>query len=286
MSDLTRMELIDNFLKKVKDNPEYNTEEPDYDMLLDDWDGYDDQVYIQNKGDSIVFWEGWVDSCWKAAFQKEQYKGLKKSEVINKIIEERFPRIAEEFDMEIIDYGYIDNDGYIMYIEMKLKDKPTEKNISEYNSFSQLTDKDLYDIANWALFKEGYMLYDELTDDEAIDEIVNDFNLLLKSNYPEGFKNVPNVLTLYRIVKLKSSDELNKSKLGMSWFSDKERIEDKNFIDQLFNTNQNLYLITAEVPISNIDIPRSMVQRVMSYIENEVVIKDDTNISIIDLKKL
>ena len=119
MSDLTRMELIDNFLKKVEDNPEYNTEDPDYDMLLDDWDGYDDQVYIQNKDDSIVFWEGWVKSCWDAAFNKEQYKGLKKSEVINKIIEERFPRIADEFDMDIIDYGYIDNDGYIMYIEMK-----------------------------------------------------------------------------------------------------------------------------------------------------------------------
>jgi hypothetical protein len=119
MSDLTRMELIDNFLQKVKDNPEYNTEEPDYDMLLDDWDGYDDQVYIQNKGESIVFWEGWVSSCWEAAFKKPQYKGLKKSEVIDKIIDERFPRIAEEFGMEIIDYGFFDDDGFIMYIEMK-----------------------------------------------------------------------------------------------------------------------------------------------------------------------
>ena len=121
MSDLTRMELIDNFLKKVKDNPEYNTEDPDYDMLLDDWDGYDDQVYIQNKGDSIVFWEGWVDSCWNATFEKKEYKGLEKFEVINKIIEKRFPRIAKEFGMEIVPkkYGYIDNDGYIMYIEMK-----------------------------------------------------------------------------------------------------------------------------------------------------------------------
>jgi hypothetical protein len=119
MSDLTRMELIDNFLQKVKDNPEYNIEEPDYDMLLDDWDGYDDQVYIQNKGESIVFWEGWVSSCWEAAFKKPQYKGLKKSEVIDKIIDERFPRIAEEFGMEIIDYGFFDDDGFIMYIEMK-----------------------------------------------------------------------------------------------------------------------------------------------------------------------
>jgi hypothetical protein len=119
MSDLTRMELIDNFLQKLNENPEYNTEEPDYDMLLDDWDGYDDQVYIQNKGESIVFWEGWVSSCWEAAFKKPQYKGLKKSEVIDKIIDERFPRIAEEFGMEIIDYGFFDDDGFIMYIEMK-----------------------------------------------------------------------------------------------------------------------------------------------------------------------
>ena len=119
VSDKIRMELIKDFLQKLKKNPKYNSEEPDYDMLLDDWDGYDDQVYIQNKGKSIVFWEGWVSSCWEAAFQKPQYKGLKKSKVIDKIIEERFPRIAEKCGMEIIDSGYIDGDGYIMYIEMK-----------------------------------------------------------------------------------------------------------------------------------------------------------------------
>ena len=49
MSDITRMEIIDNFFKQVNENPNYNTEEPDYGMLLDDWGGYDDQVYIQNK---------------------------------------------------------------------------------------------------------------------------------------------------------------------------------------------------------------------------------------------
>ena len=69
ISDITRMEIIDNFFNRVNENPNYNTEEPDYDMLLDDWDGYDDQVYIQNKldEDTIVFYEGWVDSCWSAA---------------------------------------------------------------------------------------------------------------------------------------------------------------------------------------------------------------------------
>ena len=32
----------------------------------------------------------------------------------------------------------------------------------QYRSFKDLTDSDLYDIANWAIFKEGYILYDDL----------------------------------------------------------------------------------------------------------------------------
>jgi len=121
ISDITRMEIIDNFFNQVNENPNFNTEEPDYDMLLDDWDGYDDQIYIQNKldEDTIVFYEGWVDSCWSAAYNKPQYKGMKKTEVIKDIITNRFPRIGEEFNMTIKDYGYVNNDGYIMYVVLK-----------------------------------------------------------------------------------------------------------------------------------------------------------------------
>lgn len=156
----------------------------------------------------------------------------------------------------------------------------------QYNSFSNLTEKNLYDIAKWSLFDGGYILYDELSNEDAIEEIINDFKLLLNSNYPDGFKNTPSVLTLYRIVKLNNPKELNRENLGGSWFSNKERIEDKNFIDQLFNRSINLYIITAEVPLSKVDIPRSLIQRVTSYIENEIVLNDDTNIKIISLDKI
>lgn len=123
MSDITRMEIIDGFLKQVQEDPNYNIDEPDYDMLLDDWDGYDDQVYIQNKlnENKIIFYEGWVNSCWNAVYQKPQYEGLSKKEVIEDIITKRFPRIADEFNMEIDDYGYIDDGGYIMYVTLKNK---------------------------------------------------------------------------------------------------------------------------------------------------------------------
>jgi len=122
MSDITRMEIIDSFLRKVENDSEFNTEEPDYDMLIDDWNGYEDQVYIQNKLDEgrIIFYEGWVDNCWKAIKIKPEYKGMNKKEVIENIITKRFPRIAEEFNMVIDDYGYFNNETeYIMYVILK-----------------------------------------------------------------------------------------------------------------------------------------------------------------------
>ena len=121
MSDITRMEIIDDFFDRVSDDPNYNIDEPNYDMLLDDWDGYDDQVYIQNKLDNntIIFYEGWVDSCWSAVYNKPQYKGMTKKQVIKDIITNRFPRIGEEFNMTIKDYGYINDDGYIMYVVLE-----------------------------------------------------------------------------------------------------------------------------------------------------------------------
>jgi len=121
MSDITRMEIIDVFFSKVKENPDYHKEKPDFDLLTDDWDGYDDQVYIQNKleDDTIIFYEGWVDSCWGAVYNKPQYENMSEEEVIESIITDRFPRIADEFSMFIKDYGYTYRNGYIMYVKLK-----------------------------------------------------------------------------------------------------------------------------------------------------------------------
>lgn len=113
MSDLTRMELIEMFFKNVEINPKYNIEEPNYFKLIDDWNGYDDQVYIQNNlsENEFIFWEGWVDECWKGLYLKPEYKGLNKIESINKVIKERFPRIGEEFGYKIKNFNYFKHKG-------------------------------------------------------------------------------------------------------------------------------------------------------------------------------
>jgi hypothetical protein len=124
ISDIYRMELIELFFNIIKNNPLHNIEEPNYFKLIDDWNGYDDQVYIQNKlnQNEIVFWEGWVDECWKSLYLKPEYKGLNKTESINKIINERFPRIGNEFDFIIKEYDYFKYKGkFIMKVIFKIK---------------------------------------------------------------------------------------------------------------------------------------------------------------------
>lgn len=119
MSDLIRMELIEMFLNKVKINPNYNTDEPNLFKLIDDWDGYDYQVYIQNKlsDNEFIFWEGWVDECWKGLYAKPEYRGLNKTDSIEKVIRDRFPRIGQEFGFKIKEYDYfIHDEEFIMKV--------------------------------------------------------------------------------------------------------------------------------------------------------------------------
>ena len=96
------------FFNNVDRDNNYNIEEPDYFKLIDDWNGYNDQVYIQNNltQNVFIFWEGWIDECWKGLYLKPEYKGLNKEESINKVIKERFPRIGEEFGYTIKDFSY------------------------------------------------------------------------------------------------------------------------------------------------------------------------------------
>ena len=121
-SDLIRMDLIEYFLNNLEKDINYNTSDPNYIKLIDDWDGYDDQVYIQNniQNNEIIFWEGWVNSCWEALYLKYEYKGLSKTEAIEKFIKERFTKITEEFNLSIIKYDYFKFRGkYIMKITLK-----------------------------------------------------------------------------------------------------------------------------------------------------------------------
>lgn len=107
-SDKLRIELIEKFFEDVKSDPDHNTEVPEMDLLIDDWDGYEWQTYIQNdlENNQIIYYEGWVSACWEGLYSKDEYKGLSKTEAIEKMMKERVPIIAEKLNLEIISHNY------------------------------------------------------------------------------------------------------------------------------------------------------------------------------------
>lgn len=162
-------------------------------------------------------------------------------------------------------------------------------NPHKFNSFSELTELDLYDMAKWGLENDlSSGAWDDAdTLDEAIINVVNSFKRLLKDKFPDGFNGIPKLVTSYRFVVLDDPKDLNTKNLGYSWFTNPNRIHDSDFKQQLLHLKtKKLFLITAEIPIDKIDITRSLFQRDMIWIENEIVLKDDSNIKIISFDKI
>lgn len=168
-----------------------------------------------------------------------------------------------------------------------------QSNSHKYNSFSELSKQDLYDIAKWGLLDDfsssgAWDCAEDKNDlESAIKCAVEGFELLLRDKFPDGFNGIPNIITAYRMITLDNPDDFNREHVGYSWFTNPNRINDPYFKQQMWHLHTpNLYLITAKIPESNIDIPRSLFQRDMVWAENEIVLKNDTNINIESIKKL
>ena len=185
---------------------------------------------------------------------------------------------------------------YMKFIIEKRHLKLIKESIeNKYTKFSNLTDSDLRDIARWGLESEyeySGCWDDNETIDEAIDCAVDDFQTFLNKPYPEMLGNFPAEPEIYRLVRLKSKEDLNKRNLGYDWFSNPSQFTKPEFYDMLDHlksfTNElgELYLLKAKTKESNVDIPRTLWQRSTQFNENEIMIKDDMAIDLISLKKI
>ena len=160
------------------------------------------------------------------------------------------------------------------------------------NSFN---DDKLYNIAKWGL--EGEYSSSGCWDDsdnieDAIKCAIKDFKIFLSKPYPIELGDIPNNPIIYRLVRLKSINDLNKDKLGYSWFSNPKQIEKPEFFEMLDylkpfkNDDGAVYLIKGKTTKDNIDMRRTLWQRSTQWWENEIVVIDDSKIEILSIKPL
>lgn len=98
-------------------------------------------------------------------------------------------------------------------------------------------------------------------------------------------------ITLYRVIYIKNPYKLNKKNLGHHYVSDTEDFHEE-MLDYLYRNarksnkkldEDDVYLIEIETPTSNIDYYETMRTFALHPFENEVTIKNDTQITVKDV---
>jgi hypothetical protein len=195
--------------------------------------------------------------------------------------------VDEDEELILTPKGAIHNiNNYILDITDNNITESKMGEIHNYNSFNELTDDDLYNIAKWGLSTE----YSD-SSCETPECAVDDFKSYLSKPYPKELGNVPEIVTIHRLLRLKNESDLNQTNLGISWFANPTQYEIPEFYQMLDHlkrksTNDgNIYLLTATTNQSNIDIPRTLWQRSTQWWENEMVVKDESNLKLINIQK-
>jgi hypothetical protein len=161
----------------------------------------------------------------------------------------------------------------------------------------KLTDE----IAKWVLDDtESWEGYGE-TDEEAIDEWKKSLTKnQLNVPYPKGFKDMPDMLPICRVVYLTSPEELNKKKLGNHWFPSKDIMEEvlKEQRVNIFGATvakmdeerkrKDEYLISAQIDPKYIGIKETLAARTDRTEEYEIFIPNasQSKIKVLSVEKL
>lgn len=154
----------------------------------------------------------------------------------------------------------------------------------------------LDDFINEANNKTAYHYVNRYYRDETGDvpygdyeEILNRVNNFCTTEFPQGLKNIPKKVILYRLLNVNDINDINKNELGKSYVGDKKMFEDLDFLESfLFRYGEEMkkwYIVTIETTKDNIDIEHSMGIVAEYPDEIEFTLKNDQNLKIIDIEE-
>jgi hypothetical protein len=122
-------------------------------------------------------------------------------------------------------------------------------------------------------------------------EILNRVNDFCTNDIPYGINNLPDTVTLYRLLNVDNIDDINKNALGKYYVGSKSMFKDEAFLDSFFyrygEEVKKWFIVTIQTSKDNIDIHDSLANRAEYPDEYQITIKDDSlsSIKIIDIEE-
>lgn len=122
------------------------------------------------------------------------------------------------------------------------------------------------------------------------EDAIEELEYLINADFPTGFKNIPNVVVLYRVLLLEDGDSINEDVVGEHFISEPNLI-DVGFLEKIgvwenWSEDAKLWLLTCEVEKNNIDIERTIGNRLLYPRESEFTLYNDKKIKIISKKQI
>jgi hypothetical protein len=119
--------------------------------------------------------------------------------------------------------------------------------------------------------------------------ILNQLNDFLDADFPKGLDNLPNEVTLYRLLAVYNKDEINTEKLGRHFVAEKNLLSDPNFHEAigLNSSFKSFYVVTVKTNSENIDIDETLKCKVAFSYEKEFTLKEHiSNLNIVNVEKI
>ena len=122
--------------------------------------------------------------------------------------------------------------------------------------------------------------------EDAIEEI----EYLISADFPDGLNNIPDKVILYRVVLIEDGESINEEKVGEHFISypniDRGFLEKIGLWDNWDKDNDKLWLLECETNVDNIDLGRTLGNRLLYPRENEFTLKNEKKIKIINKKEI
>lgn len=121
-------------------------------------------------------------------------------------------------------------------------------------------------------------------------EVLDRLNDFCNTDFPYGIKNIPDTITLYRLLNVENIDKINKTKLGKHFVGDKKMFEDEDFLDSFLHRygeeTKRWFIVSIETKSDNINISSTLGNRAEYPDEYEITIYNDDDLNIIDIEEV
>lgn len=154
-------------------------------------------------------------------------------------------------------------------------------------TFKQFLNEQLSEEDFSELKKYGYNYIKKWCWQQVTSRLEINVDTFIEDDFPYGLQNMPDPVTLYRILQVNNKEGINKLNLGYHFVGDINKFNEE-FFDSIGlekKTHWKKFIVTVETNLDNINFKNSVITAINYPNEHEYRIKDDSKLEIIDIKE-